>query len=92
MLFMTLYAFRIIFVHKILNFMHFSQKHYIHTDGPTDGPTNGRTHPLIEMRGRFKKVGGVLIRVGALDRDYTVVFDFFLTKQSVLMLFPLCLL
>ena len=40
----------------------------------------------------LKKVGGVLIRVGVLDRDYTVAFDFFLTKQSVLMLFPLCLL
>ena len=40
----------------------------------------------------LKKVGGVLIRVGVLNRDYTIVFDFFLTKQSVLMLFPLCLL
>ena len=40
----------------------------------------------------LKKVGGVLIRVGVLNRDFTIVFDFFLTKQSVLMLFPLCLL
>ena len=40
----------------------------------------------------LKKVGGVLIRVGVLNRDYMIVFDFFLTKQSVLMLFPLCLL
>ena len=40
----------------------------------------------------LKKVGGVLVRVGVLNRDYTIVFDFFLTKQSVLMLFPLCLL
>ena len=39
MLFMTLYAFRIISVHKTLNFMHFLQKRDIRTDGPTDGHT-----------------------------------------------------
>ena len=35
MLFMTLNAFLIISVHKILYFMHFSQKRDIHTDRPT---------------------------------------------------------
>ena len=50
MLFMTFYAFLIISVHKILNFGHFSQKHYRHTDGPADGQTDtpsyrdARTH------------------------------------------------
>ena len=48
MLFMTLYAFRIISVHKTLNFMHFLQKRDIRTDrrndGRTDRRTNGRTH------------------------------------------------
>ena len=48
-LFMTFYAFLIISVHKTLNFMHFSQKHYIRTDGRTDR----RTYPLIEIRGRI---------------------------------------
>ena len=53
MLFMTFYAFLIISVHKTCNFLHFSQKHYRHTDGRTDRRTDGRTHPLIEMRGRI---------------------------------------
>ena len=44
MLFMTFYAFLIISVHKILNFMHFSQKHDIPTDGRTDGPTDEVTY------------------------------------------------
>ena len=42
MVFMTLYAFRIISVHKTLNFMHFLQKRDIRTDGPTDGRTDRR--------------------------------------------------
>ena len=53
MLFMTLYAFLIISVHKTLNFMHFLQKRDIHMDRRTDGPTEERTQPLIEMRGRI---------------------------------------
>ena len=56
-LFMTLYALRIISVHKTLNFVYFLQKRDIptdrRTDGPTDRRTDGRTHPLIEMRGRI---------------------------------------
>ena len=59
MLFMTLYAYRIISVHKTLNFMHFLQKCDIPTDGRTDrltgGRTDGQTHPLIEMLGASKK-------------------------------------
>ena len=43
MLFMTFCAFLIISVHKILNFGHFSQKHYGRTDRWTDRRTNGRT-------------------------------------------------
>ena len=43
MLFMTLYAFLIISVHKTLDFMHFLQKRDRHTDGPTNGRTDGRT-------------------------------------------------
>ena len=39
MLFITLYAFLIISLHKILNFRLFSQKHYIQTDRRTDGHT-----------------------------------------------------
>ena len=39
----ALYAFLIISVHKILNFGHFPQKHYRHTDGPTDRRTDRRT-------------------------------------------------
>ena len=38
---MTFYALLIISVHKILNFMHFSQKRDIHTDGRTNGRTEG---------------------------------------------------
>ena len=41
---------------EILNFMHFLQKRDIRTDRPTDRPTDGRTHPLIYMRGRIKKL------------------------------------
>ena len=59
MLFMTLYAYLIISLHKILNFVHFlkkrDQKHYGRMDQPTNGPTEGRTHPLIEMRGCIYK-------------------------------------
>ncbi len=51
MLFMTLYAFLIISLHKIFNFMHLSQKR----DQKHYGRTDGRTHPLIEMRGRILK-------------------------------------
>ena len=40
MLFMTLHASLIISVHKIRNFMHFSQKRDIHTDERTDGRTD----------------------------------------------------
>ena len=43
MLFFTFHAFLIISVHKILNFMHFSQKHYRRTDGRTDGRTDTRS-------------------------------------------------
>ena len=56
MLFMTFYAFLIISVYKILNFGHFSQKHYIHTDGPTDQRTDSpsyrdaRTHLISIFR------------------------------------------
>ena len=38
MLFMTFYAFLIISVHNILNFGHFSPKHYGRTKGRTDNP------------------------------------------------------
>ena len=46
MLFMILYALRIISVHKTLNFVYFLQKRDIHTDGPTDIPSyrDARTH------------------------------------------------
>ena len=50
MLFMTFYAFLISSVHKIRNFMHFSQNYYIHTDRRTDRQTDtpsyrdARTH------------------------------------------------
>ena len=46
MLFLTLYALRIISVHKTLNFVYFLQKRDIHTDGPTDIPSyrDARTH------------------------------------------------
>ena len=40
---LTLYALRIISVHKTLNFTHFLQKRDIHTDGRMDGRTDGRT-------------------------------------------------
>ena len=39
MLFMILYALRIISLHKTLNFVYFLQKPDIHTDGPTDIPS-----------------------------------------------------
>ena len=46
MLFMILYALRIISVHKTLNFVYFLPKRDIHTDGPTDIPSyrDARTH------------------------------------------------
>ena len=46
MLFMILYALRIISVHKTLKFVYFLQKRDIHTDGPTDIPSyrDARTH------------------------------------------------
>ena len=62
MLFMTLYAFRIISVHKTLNFMHFLQERDIPTDGRTDAPSyrDARTH--LKKRegktvGRIRKGG-----------------------------------
>ena len=46
-----------IYVQKMMIFqqiLHFLQKHYQPTNGPTDRrtnrPTDGRTYPLIEMR------------------------------------------
>ena len=48
MLFLTFYAFLIIYVHRILHFVHFSRKHHIPTDrrtnGRTDGPTDTRSY------------------------------------------------
>ena len=41
------YAFRHIFRVINVSFLHFSQKRY----GPTDGPTDRRTYPLLEMQG-----------------------------------------
>ena len=49
MLFMTLYALRMISVHETLNFVYFLQKRDIpndqRTDGRTDGPTDRQTDP-----------------------------------------------
>ncbi len=51
---MTLCAFRIISVHKTLNFTHFFQKRDIHTDGRTDGQTD--TPSYRDARTHLKKV------------------------------------
>ena len=57
MLFMILYALRIISVHKTLNFVYFLPKRDIHTDGPTDIPSyrDARTH--LKNKTKQKKIG-----------------------------------
>ena len=57
MLFMILYALRIISVHKTLNFVYFLQKRDIHTDGPTVIPSyrDARTHLNNKTKENWKK-------------------------------------
>ena len=69
MLFMILYALRIISLHKTLNFVYFLQKPDIHTDGPTDIPSyrDARTH-LKTLAKRDNKIG--FRNVSCLSSDF----------------------
>ncbi len=68
MLFMTLYAFLIISVHKTQFHACFYK---IITYQPTDLPTNGRTHPLIGFHVSFAKALPKALRTDGLTDPQT---------------------
>ena len=69
MLSMAYYAFLIISVHKILNFGHFSQKHYRHTDRRTDRRTD--TPSYRNARTHLKKKKQTRVRTWICTRPHT---------------------
>ena len=98
MLFMTLYAFRIISVHKTLNFMHFLQKRDIRTDRPTDRRTDtpsyrdARTHLKIFTNSQCHSYLPEVVLANTANTTSPRIIDFIflvLLLMKEVVLFPL---